>query len=169
VLVALDIDHGRAYTAPAAPPRIALEECELSPRAVVAGPTVALASAMREPTSVTLVELARPLGGPPLNATPRTIQLPIAGHTVELALEANTVYAIAYGTDDVAAIVSATSPYVGVTDGAGAVGLRDVPVGTYPVRAYLPARGGADAKIASGTVTVAAGATAEITLDLGRP
>jgi hypothetical protein len=169
VLVAIDVDHGRAFTAPATPPRIVLEDCELTPRALVAGTTVALSSAMPTPATATIVELARPLGGPPLTAPPRSVQLPIAGHTVELALEPNTVYAIAYGTDDVAAVASAASPYVAVTDSSGNVSLRGVPIGTYPVRAYVPARAGAEARLASGTVTVTAGAVAEITLDLGRP
>lgn len=165
VLLVVDVDHGKAY-APGAP-RLVLEECDFSPRVLVAGPTLDVASAMLEPVAVSITELAKPLGGAAITASkPRPIQLPIAGHEVQVALEPDTVYAIAFGTDDVAAVVSATTPYVAVTDSSGGATLRDVPVGTHPVRAYLPARNGGEAKTVAGTITVTAGALAEITLDL---
>jgi hypothetical protein len=168
VLVIVDVDHGRAFTPPSA--RLVVEDCDFAPRAVVAGPTVLLASAMLEPVAVTLQALARPLAGAAIAGTkPRTIYLPIAGHEVEAALEPDTVYAVAFGTDDIAAVVSATSPYVAVTEAAGAVTMRDVPVGTHPVRAYLPARNGGDARTTQGTITVTEGNLAEITLDISRP
>lgn len=167
VLVLVDVDHGKAFDPP--PVRIALEECSFSPRAVVAGSALALVSAMPEPTTISLQELARPLGGEPLATKPRTIQLPIAGHEAVAALAPNTVYAVAFGTDDIAAVISATHPYVGVTESSGATLLRGVPIGTHPVRAYLPARNGADARSIASTVTVTEGALAEVTLDLGQP
>lgn len=167
VLVTVDVDHGKAFEAPQA--RVVLGECAFSSRAVVAGASVAIASAMHEPVEVTLQELARPLGGAPLSTPSRVLRLPIAGHELDVALEPNTVYALAYGTDDVAAVVAATTPYVGVTDPSGTLVLRDVPVGTHPVRAVLPARNGGDARTAVGTVTVTAGSLAEVTLDISRP
>ncbi len=167
VLVVVDVDHGKALAPGRA--RVVLEECDFSPRAVITGPTVALASAMPGPSVITLQESARPLAGAAVAGKPRTIQLPIAGHEVEAALEPDTVYLLANGTDDVAAIVSATTPYVAVTEAAGQVVLRDVPVGTHPVRAWLPPRNGGEARTATGTITVTAGALADITLDISRP
>lgn len=167
VLVAIDVDHGKAFTPTR--PRIVVEDCAFAPRAVVAGEAVAIASAMHEPITVTLQEVARPLGGAAVAGKPRALYLPIAGHEIEAALEPNTVYTIAFGGDDVAALVSATTPYVATTEASGNVVLRDVPVGTYPVRAWLPARGGNEARAAATTVTVTEGALAEVTLDISRP
>jgi len=167
VLVIVDVDHGKAFAPLRA--RLVVEECDFAPRAIVAGPTVVLASAMLEPIAVTLQELAKPLGGAAMAAKARTIYLPIAGHEVEAALEPDTVYAIAFGADDVAAVVSATTPYVAVTEPSGQVVLRDVPVGTHPVRAWLPGRNGADARSAAGAITVTAGQLADLTLDISRP
>ncbi len=168
VLVTVDVDHGKAFEPAAA--RIVLEGCSFAPRAVVAGTTVHIASAMAAPTTVTLQEIAKPLGGAAIaGAKPRTIYLPITGHEVEAALAPDTVYVLAAGTDDLGVIVSATSPYVAVTEPSGNTVLRGVPVGTHPVRAYLPPRNSAEARTASGTITVTEGALAEITLDISRP
>jgi len=170
VLVTVDVDHGKAFEPAAA--RVVLEGCSFAPRAVVAGPSVHIASAMLAPTTVTLQEIAKPLGGAAIAAAkPRTIYLPVAGHEVEAALEPNTVYTLAAGAgpDDLAVIVSATTPYVAVTEPSGNAVLRGVPVGTHPVRAYLPPRNGAEARSVSGTVTVTESALAEITLDISRP
>jgi hypothetical protein len=166
VLLVVDIDHGKALST--GKPRLVLEECDFAPRALVAGGALLVASAMTEPLAVSISELAKPLGGAAITGKARTIQLPIAGHEVEVALEPDTVYAIAFGTDDVAAVVSATTPYVAVTDNSGGATLRDVPVGTHPVRAYLPARNGGEAKTVAGTIIVTAGTLAEITLDLAK-
>jgi len=168
VLVVVDVDHGKAFEPPRG--RLVLEECDFAPRAVITGPSLTLASAMPQPVAVTIVELARPLTGSAVaGAKPRTIYLPIAGHEVEAALEPDTVYSISYGTDDIAAVVSATSPYVAVTEASGGLTMRDVPVGTHPVRAYLPARNGGEARTAAGTITVTEGNLAEITLDISKP
>jgi hypothetical protein len=120
---------------------------------------------------VALQEVAKPLGGATIAGKPRTIYLPIAGHEVDVALEPDTVYTVTSGagSDDLAVVVSATTPYVAVTEPSGNALLRGVPVGTHPVRAYLPARNGAEARLASGTITVNEGALAEITLDISRP
>lgn len=166
VLLVVDVDHGKAH-APGSP-RLVLQECDFSPRVVVAGPSLLVASAMMEPALVSITELAKPLGGAAIASKPRSIQLPMAGHEVEVALDADTVYALSFGSDDVAAVVSATTPYVTVTDRSGGATLRDVPVGTHPVRAYLPARNGGEAKTVASTITVTAGALAEITLDLAK-
>jgi len=166
VLLVVDVDHGKAYSP--GQPRLVLEECDFTPRALVAGPTLLVASAMMVPVAVSITELAKPLGGAAVAGKPRTIQLPIAGHEVAVSLDPDTVYALALGSDDVAVVVSATTPYLAVTDASGGATLRDVPVGTHPVRAYLPARSGGEAKTTAGTITVAAGALAEITLDLAK-
>ncbi len=167
VLVVVDVDHGKAFEPSTA--RIVIEDCELSPRTVVAGATLAIASAMQEPVTVAITEVARPLAGAPLAGKPRTVYLPITGHEVEAALEPDTVYTVAYGTGDVAAVVRATTPYVAVTDPSGQVVMRDVPVGTHPVRAWLLARNGGESRTATGTITVTAGVLADITLDISHP
>jgi hypothetical protein len=168
VLVIVDAERGKARDPNAAPARLVLAGCAFTPRVAVTGGTVVVASATEEPSSVTFQEIARPLGGAAVAGTPRTLYLPVIGHEVAAALEPDMVYAIQAGSDDTAAVVSATTPYVGVTEASGNVVVRDVPVGTYPVRAYLPARSGGEARTVAGTVTVTAGALAEVTLDLGR-
>jgi hypothetical protein len=139
---------------------IVLEGCAFTPRAVIAGSSLTIASEMREPATVTLT---------PDAGSARTIYLPIAGHAVDVALEPDTTYALAYGTDDVATVVTSPKAYVAVTEASGNVVLRNVPAGTQTVRAYLPARGGAQARTATAQVTVTAGALAEVTVDIGRP
>jgi hypothetical protein len=90
VLVVVDVDHGKAFDPPRG--RVVLAECNFVPRAVIAGPTVTLASAMPGPAAITLQDVARPLAGAALTGTkPRTIHLPIAGHEVEATLEPDTV------------------------------------------------------------------------------
>jgi hypothetical protein len=46
--------------------------------------------------------------------------------------------------------------------------LHAVPAGRHAVVAWLPTRGGQPAKLARGQVDVAAGAAAEVTLDLAK-
>jgi hypothetical protein len=167
-LVSIEVDHGKAL-APARP-RVALESCELSPRLAIAGTTLAIASAVEQPQSVTLAEVGHiPLGSPPTAGTPHTLYLPIVGHEVEAALTPGSVYAVTFGASETATIVAATTPYVAITEPTGQVIVRDVPVGTHSVRAWLPKRGALESRTATGTVTVTEGALAEITLDISVP
>ncbi len=168
--VSIEVDHGKALVPARA--RVVLEDCTLSPRAAVASEALAIASAVEHPASVTVAEVGRlPFGGAVTAGTARTLYLPIVGHEVEVAIAAGGIYAVgtvAAGAD-AAAVVVATTPYVAVTEVTGNVVLRDVPVGTHAVRAWLPKRGPLEAKTIAGSVTVTEGALAEVTLDIGVP
>src|SRR5262249_37046318 len=61
-IVAIEVDHGRAMSAPDA--RVVLEHCALSPRVLVAGPSLAIASAADAPAKLQLARMsaAQPLG-----------------------------------------------------------------------------------------------------------
>jgi hydrogenase/urease accessory protein HupE len=154
--VAIDVDHGKPL--PERSARVAVANCAPVPRVVVAGTTLTLASEMEQPLAVAL-------GG---DTAPRTLHLPVIGHAVELSLAAGSSYTVTFG-DQTAAIVSAPTPYVEITEATGQVIVRDVPIGTHRARAWLPARGPLEARSATGMVTVTAGGMAEVTLDLSRP
>jgi hypothetical protein len=176
-VVMIDVDHGAAPSDPHA--RVVLDHCALSPRIVVAGPALDIASNADAPAQLALVKSARarPLGaslggsfGPRgqvafVMPAPRPVQLPIAGHTVHAALEPDSIYTLSSG-DELATIVVPTTPYVAVTEATGQVVVRDVPVGTHSVAVWLPERGGQPARGGHGTVTVTADALAEITVEL---
>ncbi len=166
-VVVIAIDHGKALVDPGA--RVALAGCALSPRVIVSGTTLAIASAAEAPAKLALSragELAHLDALAP--GKPRDVMLPIAGHEVDATLTAGDVYTLTTD-DDAAWIVAATQPYIAITDATGVATLRDVPVGTYAVTAWLPARAGDKARLARGQVTVAAGGLVEVTLDLGKP
>lgn len=167
-LVSIEVDHGKAL-APARP-RIELAECALAPRLAIAGTALTIASAVEEPQTVTLAEVGHvPLGSPTTAGTPRTLYLPIVGHEVEAALTPGSIYTVTFGASETATIVAATTPYVAITEPTGQVIVRDVPVGTHSVRAWLPKRGPLEPRTATGTVTVTEGALAEITVDISVP
>jgi hypothetical protein len=146
---------------------ILLQDCVLSPRIAIAGRELTLESGVSEPAKVSLHQVGKlPFGGNLTDAS-RTVYLPIAGHEVVATLEPGALYRV--DSDDSAAwIVAADRPYLAITEANGQVILRDVPVGAYPVTAWLPPRGDQPARIAQGTVTVVAGGLAEVTLDLSK-
>jgi hypothetical protein len=165
VIVALDAPPPGGAAAAAAK-RIVLESCRLSPRVVVASGTITLASATETPSKLFLQRAGQlPLGGAITDDKPRAVQLPTAGHEVEVALDAGAIMRVVAGSED-AWIIASDSPYVAVTEGSGNVVLRGVPSGTHGVTAWLPARSGQPARVARGKVTVPAGALAEVTLDI---
>lgn len=167
-LVSIEVDHGKAL-APARP-RIELADCALAPRLAIAGTTLAIASAVEQPQTVTLAEVGHvPVGSATKAGTPRTLYLPIVGHEVEAALAPGSIYSVAFGATETATIVAATTPYVAITEPTGQVIVRDVPVGTHSVRAWLPRRGPLEPRSATSTVTVTEGALAEITVDISVP
>lgn len=155
--VSIDTDHGIAL--PSRRPRIVVADCALSPRVAVAGTTLALASAVEQPQTVTLAEGTTP---------PHTIHLPVIGHEVEIALAAGSEYTVALGAAT-ATVHAATTPYVAITEPTGQVIVRDVPSGTHRVRAWLPRRGPLEPRSATGSVTVTEGGLAQVTLDLTSP
>lgn len=163
VFVMLDLP-GKA---PSHDARIRLQDCVLSPRVAVTGSALTLESGALEPAKLALHQVGKlPFGGDLTDAA-RTVYLPIAGHEVVATLEPGALYRV--DNDDSAAwIVAADRPFLAITEASGQVILRDVPVGTYPVTAWLPPRGDQPAKIAHGNVTVTAGDLAEVTLDLSK-
>lgn len=173
VVVMIDVNHGkaRAQTGSGSTEklrsRVVLESCALTPRvAIVESPWI-VASAMDAPAKVTIAKLgaARPLATPAPAGKPTPIFLPIAGHEAAVALDDDSLDELR-SDDDAAIAVVAPTPYYAVTEASGQVVLRDVPVGTFEVAAWLPARSGQAARAARGKVTVTAGGLAEVTLAL---
>lgn len=173
VFVSIDVDHGKALAPTRA--RIVVEPCTITPRVIIAGTSLAIASAAEMPMTVEVRKLSRlPLGGAAIADPGRSVYLPIIGHEVEVGVDPGAVYAVRIPRDkgfdlESSFAVTAEMPYVAITEATGQVVLRDVPVGTHAVRAWLPERAQQPAKLAVGSVTVAAGALAEVTLDLATP
>ena len=144
--------------------RVTLADCALAPRVAV-GSALVVDSTLERPAKLAITrrgELAK------LDAladgTPRPIQLPIAGHAVAIALDANGVYQLALG-DETAWIVAGPAA---ITDASGVATLRNVGAGAHAVTAWLPPRSGQPARVARGTITVVANELAELTLDLAK-
>jgi hypothetical protein len=167
VVVMIDANHGKA-PASAERTRIVLEHCALSPRVAIVESPLIVASAMDAPAKLTFAKLAgaRPLATPAAPTPPGTsVQLPIAGHEAAVALDPDSITELRSDDDSATAVVAPT-PYYAITEANGQVVLRDVPVGTFEVAAWLPARAGQPARAARGKVTVTTGALAEVTLTL---
>jgi hypothetical protein len=154
-IVWIDVDHGKPVVD--VTPRIVLEHCALVPRVALAGATVVVASAADAPA-----QLALQTGSASI-----PIELPVAGHSVDVPLTAGSTYELGGSAAEPAWIVAAPQPYYAITEASGQVVLRDVPVGTFAVSALVPARGGQAARSGHGTVTVAAGTLMEVTVLLG--
>ncbi len=151
--------------APEAPgeARVQLAACAFVPRVAI-GTSLVVDSTANQPAELTLSHRAQAadLRARAAGTAARTIQLPIAGHAVSVALDAGEVYELA-ADGETAWIVAATAA---ITDGNGVALIKDVPVGEHAVRAWLPPRGGQPARHATGKVTVAAGDLSELTLQL---
>jgi len=158
-------------------PRIIVDSCALAPRVALASTELAIASGAEAPTKLALARVSQlPFGGGSLGGGPRSVYLPTAGHEVHAVLEPKSVYVLQVENPDGKGfdlenswIVTADTPFYGITEPSGQVVLRDVPAGTHAVTAYLPPRGSQDARIAHGTVTVIPGGLAEVTVDLAKP
>jgi hypothetical protein len=162
VFVAIDVP---AAAKPSAH-RVVLGDCALSPRVAVSSGTLAIASAMQAPARVTWQRAGQlPLGAPLAEDKARDVYLPIAGHEVEVAVDAGAIYRLAAG-DESAWVIASDHPFLAITETGGSVTLRDVPAGTHAVTAWLPPRAGQPARLAKGTVTVTNGALADVTLDI---
>jgi hypothetical protein len=167
VVVMIDANHGKEPPA-AAPARIVLEHCALAPRVVVGAATsLIVASAADVPAHLALARLgsARPLAVPPAATATTALLLPVAGHEAVITLEPSTIVELR-SDEDAAIAIAAPSPYYAITEANGQTVVRDVPVGTFDVAAWLPARAGQPARFARGKVTVTSGALAEVTLSL---
>jgi hypothetical protein len=165
VVVVVDANHGKDFAeAGAGSPRIVLEKCALTPRVVLASSLI-VASAADAPAQLAVLKLgaARPLAIPAAATETQILRLPISGHEVSLAVDGIVEVRSA---EDTAIAVAPATPYYAVTEANGQVVLRDVPVGSFDVAAWLPARGGQPAKLAHGKVTVVSGGLAEVSLAL---
>ena len=147
--------------------RVRWRDCALHPRLVV-GDSLVIDSGADRPARLALAPRARvdDLRAELAAPTPRAIMLPIAGHQVEIPLDAGAVYRLDPDakTSEPAWIVAGRGA---VTDPTGVVLVRDVPAGVHAVRAWLPPRGGQPARHGRGEVTVVGGELAELTLQLG--
>ncbi|MCB9574874.1 MAG: carboxypeptidase regulatory-like domain-containing protein [Kofleriaceae bacterium] len=144
-----------------------MRDCRLGP-AVQVAPRADAELRLRDlderPATVEVAWAARPGDEPVVVAR---AALPVVGHEVAVPLRpwATRLTSDATG-DDAAWVITPPTPYVAVTDDAGAAVLTDVPAGTYRVRAWLRPGAGQAAREAAGEVTIAAGADATLTLSL---
>ena len=140
--------------------RVVLADCALHPR-VAAGTTLVVESAVTRPAKLALAKR----GNDPASladAAPRAIQLPIAGHQVQLPLDAAGLYELSNDTET-AWIVAGPAA---ITELSGSVLVEDLSPGTHQVTAWLPPRSGQPARLAKGEVTVTVNTQAELTLEL---
>jgi len=145
--------------------RIVAGECALSPRAVV-GASLEIVSAVDHPIKLALSRRGDPAHLDAAATNPRTIELPIAGHEVTVALDDGAIYELATDGGETTWIVAARAL---VTDATGQVHYRDVPVGPFAVTAWLPPRNGDPGHATRGKLEVATGALGELTLGLVPP
>lgn len=160
-----------ALAAPGAPApadaRVTLDRCALVPRAIAAGASVAVTTTAASPVALAIARrgaLADPMAL--VAGEPRPIELPVAGHEVDVPLEPGGLYELSSAGADPAWIVAGGDLRVAVTDATGQAVMRDVPSGTYPVTAWLPPRAGQPGRVVHGEAVIAPGALAEVTLDL---
>ncbi len=164
-IVAIDADHGKPLVDPAA--RVAVADCAIAPRVVVAGAMITVASEVDHPLVLSLARAgdAQPLAtGSPASAI--AIDLPIAGHAAVVPLAAKSLELLGGSDVEPAWIVAAAQPYVAITEASGQVVLRDVPVGSFTVEALVPPRAGQPARSGRATVAVTANALAEVTVQV---
>jgi hypothetical protein len=159
----------RGKPAPDPSAQLRLDRCALAPVALVAGGALAVTTTASEPGKLAIRRaFALTDLGTATSDAARPILLPIAGHEVDVALEPGNVYEVVGATGEVAFVAAAPNGYVAVTDAAGQAVLRDLPVGSYKITAWLPPHAGQPARLAHGDATVTAGALAEVTLDLSK-
>lgn len=155
------VDGAPAPTAAAA--HITLADCTLRPR-IAAGSALAITSAVDRPARLVLRKrgtVDRVADGDPI-----AVMLPIAGHTVTTPLDAGTLYSVETDAPDPEVSFIAAIPGAHLTDPTGHVIIRDLPVGSHAVTAWLPPRAGQPARLGRGTATVSAGDLAALTVTL---
>jgi hypothetical protein len=157
---------------PSGPPvnsRLLLEHCALWPRVAVAGAQLEVASHLDAPVQLALARRGEVQDPTSLViGSPRAIELPVAGHTVAIALEPGGLYELTGAETDSAWVVAATGASVAVTGVSGEAELGDVPTGHHAVTAWLPPRAGQPGRVGKAEATVSAGAMTEVTVDLVR-
>jgi hypothetical protein len=161
---ALVVVEGAPSSAPPPTARVTLADCALTPRIAV-GAALAITSAVDRPARLVLRKrgaLDRLTAGEPV-----PVQLPIAGHTVTAALDADAIYSLETDAPDPEVTFVAAVPGQ-VTDATGHALIRDLPTGPHAVTAWLPPRAGQPARIGHGTATITAGELTELTVALAR-
>jgi len=146
--------------------RVVLADCTLGPR-VGSARTLVVASAVGQPRAVSIAKrgaIEAVVAGTLDKTKGRTIQLPIAGHAVTIALEPGAVYELA--TIDKPSETAWIATGAAVTDASGVATLASLAPGEHAVTAWLPPRAGQPARVGRGTVTVEAGDVADLTLQL---
>jgi hypothetical protein len=153
--------------APAAPARLVVRDCAVSPRVAIAaggGFTIASADERRHVIDVARVGDLAQLGAVVEPEPLLSAALPVVGHAVSSAIPVPSVVRV--GVDgaggDPGWLVALPHRFAAVTDATGAARFVDVPPGTHRVVAWAPAAGAT----VRGEVTVAAGRTAEVVLTL---
>lgn len=154
--------------------RVALADCAIAPH-VVAGSALAITSTVDHPVKLVLRkrgDVDQVLGKEPDRAPARlapgdpvTVMLPIAGHTVEAALDPGAIYTLETDAPEpelaFAAAVSAR-----VTDASGHAQIAGLSPGAHAITAWLPPRAGQPPRIGHGTATVSSGELTEVTVTL---
>jgi hypothetical protein len=149
-------------TGPSPTARVTLADCALTPR-IATGAALAITSAVDRPARLVLRRRGALDHLAPGDPVP--VQLPIAGHTVAVALDAGAIYSLE--TDAPEPEVSFLAAVPGrITDATGHAVLRDLATGPHAVTAWLPPRAGQPARIGHGTATIAAGELTELTITL---
>jgi hypothetical protein len=93
--------------------------------------------------------------------------LPVAGHTVSVALDRPWLVEVrSDAAVDPAFVVVPPHRHVAVTDASGAATLDGIPPGDHTVKAWLRGVAGEPARVASGTVAVPDGGDAQLTLSI---
>lgn len=159
-IVVVDIAAGKAPP-PAAPVRLRARDCLVTPSVVLApgtGGAIEVQSADERAVTVTATGLGEAWVAA---ADPRPVaraHLPVLGHVIAVAADQPGAVRIALEgeADDGAIAVVPPHPYVAITDDAGVARLTGLPPGTYPVRAWLPARAGDRDRVATGEVVIGA-------------
>jgi len=157
------VDGAPAVTSEA---RVRFSDCALTPRLVVAG-SLAVDTTADRPVEIRIRHRyqANALRAAIEATQARVVRLPIAGHIAVAPLAPNEIVELVADVKD-ADPAWAVGGAGAVTDGSGTVLVKDVPVGTHTVRAFLPPRAGQPPRFAEGSVTVAPGDLAELTLAL---
>ncbi|HEY1557010.1 MAG TPA: hypothetical protein VGF94_19380 [Kofleriaceae bacterium] len=147
-----------------APPaaRVVYDGCAFAPRVIVARGSLAVTTTADHPVAMTIT--SRDMLGAS-SAASRAIQIPIAGHEVDVPI-ADGVYEVSAGPAS-AWVVSEKSS-AAVTDASGQAVLRGVPAGHHRVTAFLPPRAGQPGRTRTADVDVAPGALAEVTVDISK-
>jgi hypothetical protein len=160
---------GKPATA-AKPVRLTIRDCSIDPVAGMARVGAALEIQTQDRAhEVMVVRVGKPWLEDDIKLAPVTLagtQLPVVGHTVAVALDEPGALQVAVdgAADDAAWVLVPPHAYAGVTDDVGALGLHDVPPGTYTLVAWLPPAAGFPAQRAVANVTVKAGENTEATI-----